>query len=209
MPLWKRQEIQEVSWRTNAQGEFEGKGCSFRLPAFRDARNFTVGSGSDEESFPPVAYRVAMPGHHGSATCSPDWPQSLPTPLKRWRRPKPHSGQPNPSRRGFLKGIRNAATVVGSAFGDCRRMDERGGSGWQNRTQAHLFPVANVLFLMRLCSDSACGLHSLQSSCGPLWTWLLRRNLVGLLFSVIVCEDVAGFWAVGTATSCSTVISRL
>jgi hypothetical protein len=61
--LWKRQEIQEVPWRRNAQGEFEGKerGCSCRVPALRGARNFAVGSGSDEESFPPVAYRVAMP----------------------------------------------------------------------------------------------------------------------------------------------------
>ena len=52
VPLWKRQEIQEVSWRTNAQGEFEAKrsGCSFCLPALRGARNFTLGSGSDEES---------------------------------------------------------------------------------------------------------------------------------------------------------------
>ena len=46
-----------MSWRINSQEEFEGKqsGFSFLLPAVRGARNFTVGSGSDEESFPPVS----------------------------------------------------------------------------------------------------------------------------------------------------------
>jgi len=36
------------------------------------------------------------------------------------------------------------------------------------RNQFLLFP--NSLFLIRLSSDSACGLHSLQSSFDPLWT---------------------------------------
>jgi hypothetical protein len=59
VPLWKRQEIQEVSWRRNAQVEFKetGRRCFFGLPAFRAAWNFTVGSRSDKESSPPVAYR--------------------------------------------------------------------------------------------------------------------------------------------------------
>ena len=45
-------------------------------------------------------YRTAMPGHHGSATCSPDWPQRLPAPLKRPSRPEPSPGRPkNPQNR--------------------------------------------------------------------------------------------------------------
>jgi hypothetical protein len=70
MPLWQRQEIQEVSWYGNAQGEFTGKrkDYSFRLSAFRTAWNFTLGSGSIEECFPPVTHRAALPGHHGSTT---------------------------------------------------------------------------------------------------------------------------------------------
>ena len=58
--LWKRQEIQEVSWRAHDQVRSEGKRSagSFRLPALRGgARNFTMGGGNDEESFPPVAHR--------------------------------------------------------------------------------------------------------------------------------------------------------
>jgi hypothetical protein len=58
------------------------------------------------------------------------------------------------------------------------------------RNQFLLLP--NSLFLIRLCSDSACGLHSLHTSFDPLWTRLLRRNLVGLLFSVSVPEGIAG-----------------
>jgi len=51
-----------------------------------------VGSGSDEESFPPVTYRVAMPGHHGSrawslvvtkASCTYETPQPTQTPSGR------------------------------------------------------------------------------------------------------------------------------
>src|ERR1039458_2964659 len=102
MPLWKRQEIQEVSWRTNAQREFDRKrGCSFRLPAFPGARNFTVGSGSDEESFPPVDYRAAMPGHHRSRTRSLGWSQRLPALVKRARRLKPLRAAKS-QQKGFL-----------------------------------------------------------------------------------------------------------
>jgi hypothetical protein len=54
--LWKRQEVQKVSWDGSAQGEFAGKrkDYSFQLQAFRAAWNFTLGSASDEESFQPV-----------------------------------------------------------------------------------------------------------------------------------------------------------
>ena len=75
---------------SNSQGEFEGKqsGFSFRLPAVRGARNFTVGSGSDEESFPPVACRVAIPVVMVPLWSS-SWPQRLPAPMKHPNRPKP------------------------------------------------------------------------------------------------------------------------
>ena len=70
-----------MSWRTNSQDEFE-RSDSFRLPAVRGARNFTVGSGGDEESFPPVAYRVAIHGRHDSPIPSPAWPIRLQTPIE-------------------------------------------------------------------------------------------------------------------------------
>ena len=94
MPLWKRQETQKVSWRRNARGEFEEErsGCSVHLPALRGARSFTVGSGSDEESLPPVAYRIAISGRHASPEGVSAWPQRVPVLLEHPNRPKPHLG---------------------------------------------------------------------------------------------------------------------
>jgi hypothetical protein len=69
-----------------------GSGCSLGLQAFRGERNFTIGSRSDEESFPPVAVGVARLGRHASATWSPDWPEE-PAALRGVRTdPKPPPG---------------------------------------------------------------------------------------------------------------------
>ena len=56
MSLWKREEVQTLSWYGSAQGEFAGKRKDyfFWLPAFCTAWSFTMGRTSDEESFQPV-----------------------------------------------------------------------------------------------------------------------------------------------------------